>query len=32
MILEQRSYIEALRVFDELMEEIESFEKHVQKR
>jgi len=31
-ILEQRPYIAALRVFDELMEEIESFEKHVQKR
>lgn len=30
--LEQRPYIEALRVFDELMEEIDSFEKPVQKR
>jgi hypothetical protein len=31
-ILVQRPYIEALRVFDELMEKIDSFEKHVQKR
>jgi len=30
--LVQRPYIEALRVFDELMEKIASFEKHVQKR
>jgi len=30
--LEQRPYIEALRLFDELMEEIDSFEKPVQKR
>jgi len=30
--LEQRPYIEALRVFDELMEKIDSFEKPVQKR
>jgi len=30
--LVQRPYIEALRLFDELMEEIDSFEKHVQKR
>ena len=30
--LEQRPYIEALRMFDELMEEIESFDKPVQKR
>jgi hypothetical protein len=32
MNLEQRPYIEALRVFDELMGQIDSFEKHVQKR
>ncbi|KAF5417537.1 MAG: hypothetical protein C5S38_01560 [Candidatus Methanophagaceae archaeon] len=30
--LVQRPYIEALRVFDELKEKIDSFEKHVQKR
>ncbi len=30
--LVQRPYIETLRVFDELMEKITSFEKHVQKR
>ena len=30
--LVQRPYIEALRVFDDLMEKIASFEKHVQKR
>jgi len=30
--LVQRPYIEALRVFDELMEKIDSFEKHVQTR
>ncbi|KAF5435281.1 hypothetical protein C5S35_11540 [Candidatus Methanophagaceae archaeon] len=30
--LVQRPYIEALRIFDELMEEIDSFDKHVQKR
>jgi len=30
--LVQRPYIEALRVFDELKAEIDSFEKHVQKR
>jgi hypothetical protein len=30
--LVQRPYIEALRLFDELMEKIDSFEKHVQKR
>jgi len=30
--LEQRPYIEALMVFDELMRQIDSFEKHVQKR
>ena len=32
MNLVQRPYIEALRLFDELMENIDSFEKHVQKR
>jgi hypothetical protein len=30
--LEQHPYIAALRVFDELMGQIDSFEKHVQKR
>ncbi|MGB7002174.1 MAG: transposase [Halobacteriota archaeon] len=30
--LVQRPYIEALRLFDELMEKLDSFEKHVQKR
>ena len=30
--LVQRPYIEALRLFDEFMEKIDSFEKHVQKR
>jgi hypothetical protein len=30
--LEQRPYLEALEIFNALMEEIDSFEKHVQKR